>query len=54
MLNYFKINFFEFERDTYFIVNQFYQNINSKEDIDKYHKFTKELDFFLNKESRLW
>jgi len=54
MLEYLRDNFFEVERDTYLIVNQFYQTINNEENIDNYLKFTNDLDFFLNNESRLW
>ena len=54
MLEYLKDNFFDVERDTYLVVNKFYQDIDKEENIDKYCNFSKELDFFLNKESRLW
>jgi hypothetical protein len=54
ILEYLRDNFFEVERDTYLVINEFYQKINDEENIDKYCKFTKELDFFLNNESRLW
>ena len=54
ILEYLRDNFFEVERDAYLVVNKFYQNIESEESIDKYIKFTNELDFFLNNESRLW
>jgi hypothetical protein len=52
MLEYLRDNFFEVERDTFLVVNQFYQSINNEENIDNYCKFTNDLDFFLNNESR--
>ena len=54
MLDYLRDNFYEVERDTYLVVNQFYKNINDEESIDKYCKFSHDLEFFLNNESRLW
>ena len=49
MLEYLRDNFFEVERDTYLVINQFYQTIDNEENIDKYCKFTNKLSFFLNK-----
>jgi len=54
ILDYLRDNFFEVERDCYLVVNKLYQNIENEESIDKYMKFTNDLDFFLNNESRLW
>jgi hypothetical protein len=54
MFEFLKDNFFEVERDTYLVVNQLYQKIDNEKNIDNYCKLTKDLDFFLNKESRLW